>query len=163
MKERLSKLWQARAPRERTVIAASALILGLAAYIGLVLSAERGRAPLRVAVAELRTQSARLDQQALEYGQLQSARPATASASDLRALLQAKIVESGLASALVRIDLADADHVTVVFGAIAFADWLAFSAGLQAQHLRVESCRLEALAKPGLVSVTAILVRPSAQ
>ena len=163
MKERLSKLWQARAPRERTVIAASALVLGLACYIGLVLSAERGRSPLHVAVAELRTQSARLDQQALEYGQLQSVRPATASASDLRALVQAKIADAGLVSALVRIDLADADHVTVVFGAVAFADWLAWSTGLQAQHVRVESCRLEALTRPGLVSVTATLARPSAQ
>jgi len=70
---------------------------------------------------------------------------------------------AGLARALVRIDALDNDQVVVVFGAVAFADWLNWVAGLKAQHVRLAACRIEALSTPGLVSVTATLVRAKRQ
>ena len=53
----------------------------------------------------------------------------------------------------------DADHVQVAFGAVAFADWLGWIAALQAQQVRLEAARIEALSAPGMVSVTATLTR----
>jgi general secretion pathway protein M len=50
-----------------------------------------------------------------------------------------------------------------VFGAVAFADWLDWIAGLESQQVRLEAGRIEALSTPGLVSVTATLVRAQAR
>ena len=58
-----------------------------------------------------------------------------------------------------RIDAPDANQVQVVFGSVAFADWLAWIASLQTQHIRLDSSRIEALSTPGLVGVTATFVR----
>jgi type II secretory pathway component PulM len=46
---------------------------------------------------------------------------------------------------------------------VSFADWLAWLATLQSQQVRVEAARVEALATPGMVSVTATLTRGGAQ
>ena len=51
----------------------------------------------------------------------------------------------------------------VAFGAVSFADWLAWLAALQAQQVRLEAARVEALAAPGMVSVTGTLTRGGAQ
>jgi type II secretory pathway component PulM len=64
---------------------------------------------------------------------------------------------------LLRIDAQNADQVQVVFGSVAFADWLAWVATLQAQRIRLDTGRIEALSTPGLVSVTATLTRPRPQ
>jgi len=50
-----------------------------------------------------------------------------------------------------------------VFGAVGFADWLNWVAGLTSQQVRLDACRVEALSTPGLVSVTATLVRVKRQ
>ena len=82
----------------------------------------------------------------------------TVSQSGRRSLVQSQI-GAELSRALVRIDAPDPDRVEVVFGAVAFPDWLNWVAGLKAQNVRVAASRIEALTSPGLVSVTAILVR----
>ena len=74
-------------------------------------------------------QLARLHQQATEIERLRAAPPPAVSQSDLRALVQSRI-GAGLARALVRIDAPDPDQVDVVFGAVAFAEWLDWIAGL---------------------------------
>jgi type II secretory pathway component PulM len=51
----------------------------------------------------------------------------------------------------------------VTFGAVAFAAWLAWVERLQSQQVRVDACRIEALATPGLVSAAATLVRGGEQ
>lgn len=160
---RLRKVWQSRAPRERTIIAALAALVGAALYLALVLSAERARAPLRASVATLRAQATRLEQHAIEYGHLRAAPAAAASATGLHALVQAQVGAAGLSRQLVRIDAIDPDQVMVVFGAVAFADWLNWLASLKSQQVRLDACRVEALSTPGLVSVTATLVRPKPQ
>jgi type II secretory pathway component PulM len=134
-------------------------MLGAALYVWLVQSAGQARVQLRTSVTTLRAQAARLDQQALEYGRLRAAPAATASPTDLRTLVQARVGDAGLSRALVRIDAPDPNQVKVVFGALPFTDWLAWVASLQAQQVRLDACRIEALSTPGLVSVTATFTR----
>jgi general secretion pathway protein M len=159
----LRKAWGARSPLERAVIATLAAILVAASYVLLLQSAERGRGQLRTSVAALRTQAALLERQAAEHQLLRSAPAAPASATDLRALVQARADAARLSGSLTRIDVADADHVQVAFGAVPFADWLDWVAALQAQHVSLEAARLEALSAQGMVSVTATLSRAKAQ
>jgi general secretion pathway protein M len=163
MRARLRALWQSRSPTERRVIAALAAVLAAAAYFWLVQSAERARAQLRGGVTALRAQAIGVDQQAAELERLRAAPPVSASPTDLRALVQARAEAAGLSRALVRIDAQDADRVVAVFGAVAFAEWLDWVAALESQQVRLEACRIEALSTPGLVSVTATLVRARAQ
>lgn len=163
MKAALRKLWQSRAPRERIVIAALAAVLGAASYLWLLHSADRARAQLRASVATLRTQAALLEQQAAEHQRLRATPAPAASQTDLRTLVQAAADAARLSGALTRIDAPDADHVRVAFGAVSFADWLGWIAALQGQHVRLEAARIEALAAPGLVSVTATFARSRPQ
>jgi len=163
MNAKLRALWQSRAPRERVVIAVLAVVACVASYVWLVQSADQAHTRLRASVPALRAQAARLEQQAAELGHLRAAPAASVSNTDLRALVQAQAGAAGLSRALVRIDAPDADQVVVVFGAVAFADWLNWIAGLKSQQVRLDACRVEALSTPGLVSVTATLVRTKHQ
>jgi general secretion pathway protein M len=159
----LRKAWGSRSPLERTVIAVLAAVVVAASYVVLLQSAERGRGQLRTSVAALRTQAALLERQAAEHQLLRAAPAAPASATDLRALVQARAEAARLSGSLTRIDVSDADHVQVAFGAVPFADWLGWVAALQAQHVSLEAARVEALSAPGMVSVTATLSRAKAQ
>lgn len=159
MRARLRRLWESRAPRERTVVAVLTAALGVVLYLWLVQSADRARGQLTTTVTTLRAQAARLEQQAAEYERLRATPPATASSTDLRALVQAQAGAAGLSRALQRIDAPDANQVQVVLGAVAFADWLNWVASLQSQQVRLDTCRIEALSTAGLVSVTATFTR----
>lgn len=163
MRAQLRKTWQARAPRERSIIAALAVMLGAVLYVWLVQSAGQARAQLSASVATLRTQAVRIEQQSAEFGLLRAAPPATVSPTDLLTLVQGRIGDAGLAHALVSINALNAEQVVVVFGAVAFADWIQWIAGLKSQHIRLDACRIEALSTAGLVSVTATLVRAKQQ
>ena len=163
MNDRLRQLWQSRAPRERTIIAALAIVVVGALYVSLLVSAGRARPQLRASVLSLRADAARLDQHAGEVERLRAAVAPAASQSDLRTLIQAQAGSAGLASALVRIDAPEANRVQVVFGAVAFADWLNWVVALGSQNIRLDTCRIEALSKSGLVSVTATFVRAGRQ
>jgi type II secretory pathway component PulM len=50
-----------------------------------------------------------------------------------------------------------------VFGAVAFADWLAWVASLQAEHTRLDTVRVEALSTPGMVGIAATFTRARPQ
>jgi general secretion pathway protein M len=161
VKAALRKLWLSRAPRERIVIAVLAALLGVASYALLVHSAERGRGQLRASVSSLRTQAVLLDQHAAEHQRLRAAPAPAASPADLRTIVQGRADAAGLA--LTRIDAPDAEHVRVTLGAAPFASWLGLVSALQAQHVRLEAARIEALAAPGLASVSATFARSRAQ
>ena len=163
MKARLRKLWESRSPRDRVLIAVLAAVVGTVLYLSLVQSAYRARAQLGSSVSVLRTQALRLDADANELTRARAAPAAPAPQTDLRTQMQAQAGAAGLARALLRIDARDADQVQVVFGSVAFADWLAWVATLQAQHIRLDTSRIEALTTPGLVSVTATLTRAKSQ
>ena len=163
MNAKLRTLWQSRAPRERVVIAVLVVLAGVASYVWLVQAADRAHTRLRASVPALRAQAARLEQQAGDLERMRSAPPAAASKTDLRTLVQAQAGAAGLSRALVRIDAPDANQVVVVFGAVSFADWLNWVASLTSQQVRLDACRVEALSTPGLVSITATLVRTARQ
>lgn len=163
MKARLRKLWESRSPRDRAIIAVLAAVVGIALYLSLVQSAYQARTQLGASVSVLRAQALRLDADANELARAR-AEPATpAPQTDLRTQVQAQAGAAGLASALLRIDARDADQVQVAFGSVAFADWLAWVATLQAQRIRLDTGRIEALSTPGLVSVTATFTRARSQ
>ena len=155
----LWQLWQARAPHERLAIMVLASAIALLLYLWLLQSAGSARRQLASSLASLQAQSGRLDRDAAELQRLRALPPAAPAQGDLRSLVQAQAGAAGLARALQRIDGTDANQLQVVFGAVAFSDWLAWVATLQAQHVRLDSCRIEALSTPGLVSVTATLIR----
>ena len=162
MRAALKTAWAARSPIERRVLVALAVVVGIACYVVLVQSAERGRGQLRASVAALRTQAVLLERQAAEYQLLRTAPATPASPTDLRALVQTR-VDAARLSGMTRIEALDADHVQVAFGAVPFADWLGWIAALQAQHVSVDAARVEALSAPGMVSATATLSRAKAQ
>ncbi len=159
MKNGLRKTWESRAPRERAFIVALVMMLLVVLYVWLVQSVGPARVRLRASVTALQEQALRLDQQATELERLRAAPAIVAPQTDLRALVQAQAGAAGLLRALVKIDTPDADQVVVVFSAVAFADWLNWVAGLESQQVRLDACRIEALATPGMVGVTATLLR----
>lgn len=160
MNAALRSAWQSRTPWQRAFIAGLAVLLGIALYAWFLRTAGHARAQLHTSVTSLQAQAARLDQDAIEVERLRAAPGATASPSDLRTLVEARLAAAGLARAQVRLETTDSEHVVVVFGAVAFADLLGWIAGMQAQQVRVDAGRIEALAAPGLVSATATLARP---
>lgn len=163
MKARLLKLWESRSPRDRVVIAVLAAVVGAVLYLWLVHSAYLARAQLGSSVPALRAQTLRLNTDAAEVERLRAAPAVPAAHTDLRTLVQAQVGAAGLTRALQRIDAPDANQVQVVFGSVVFADWLAWVAALQAQHIRLDTGRVEALSTPGLVSVTATFTRAKPQ
>lgn len=157
------KFWEARSPRERAVVGAMAALLGVLVYCVLVYSATRARPQVRSSVLALRSDAALLDKQAAEIDKLRALPAPPSSQTDLRTLIQAQAGSSGLASALVRIEAPEPNRVMVVFGAVAFPDWLNWVVSLNSQQIRLDTCRIEVLSKPGLVSVTATFVRAQKQ
>jgi general secretion pathway protein M len=162
MRAQLRKAWESRAPRERAILVALVIVILVALYVWIVQSAGQARKQLRPSVTTLLAQAAALDRQATEVERLRAMPAISASQTDLRTLVQAQ-AGAGLSRALVRIDALDGDQVVVVFGAVTFADWLNWIAGLKSQHVRLAACRIEALSTPGLVSVTATLSRAKRQ
>ena len=158
-----NQYWLARAPRERVLIAVSTALLVGGLSLWLVQAVDRSRAELLTSVPALRARADLLERQAVEFERLRAAPAMTVSQGDLRALLQAQARSAELSRALVSAEAVDANLVKVVFGAIAFADWLEWVAGLEAQHIHLDACRIEALAAPGMVSIAATLSRPKRQ
>lgn len=163
MRAWLRKLRESRSPRDRALIGVLAALVAVVLYLWLVQSASRVRIQLGASATVLRAQAGRLEQDATELERLRAAPVPVASAGDLRTLVQARAEAAGLARALVRIDAAEADQVRVVFGAVDFSEWLNWVASLQAEHIRMASGRIEALATPGMVGVSATFTRARAQ
>lgn len=159
MRTHLRQAWQSRAPRERVIIATLAALLGAVLYVWLVQSGGQVHARLQANVATLRAQAAALEQQAAELERLRAVVPAPTSGTDLLALVQAQVDASGLAHALLKIDAPDASQVVLAFGPVEFATWLGWVNSLKSQQIRLAACRIEAMPAPGMVGVTATLLR----
>jgi type II secretory pathway component PulM len=156
----LRTFWALRTSRERVVIATVAALAGALLLLGLMFSANRARSELRSSVTALQSDAMRLDRDAAEIERLRMApQSAPPSQRDLRVLLEAQANATGLSGAVVRVEAAGPDTVSVVLGAVAFSDWLTLVQRLQSQRVRVESTRIEALSASGMVSVTATFTR----
>lgn len=163
MRARLRKAWESRSPRDRLLIAILAALIAVVLYLWLIQSAQRARTQLNTSLSVLRAQAIRLDLNATELERVRAMPVPPTAQTDLRTLIQARADAAGLARALVRIDAPEANQVQVVFGAVAFAEWLAWVASLQAERVRLDTSRIEALSTPGLVGVTATFTRARQQ
>jgi general secretion pathway protein M len=163
MKAWLRKLRDSRSPRDRAVIALLAAVVAVVLYVWLVQSANRARTQLGASAADLRAQALRLDMDATELARVRAAPAPAAPSTDLRTLLKARADAAGLSGALLRIDAPEPNQVQLVFGAVAFADWLAWVASLQAEYIRLDTARIEALSTPGMVGITATFTAARAQ
>jgi general secretion pathway protein M len=163
MRARLRKIWESRSPRDRVLIAVLAAVVAALLYLWLMQSAQHARTQLGASLSVLRTQAIRLEADATELERVRAMPVPPAAQTDLRTLVQARAESAGLARALIRIDAPDANQVQVVFGAVSFAEWLAWVAGLQAERIRLDTGRIEALSTSGMVGVTATFTRPKPQ
>jgi general secretion pathway protein M len=145
------------------VIAILAAVVGAGLFFWLAQSAYRARTQLAASLSVLRAQASGLNLDAAELERVRAIPAPPAAQTDLRALVQARAEAAGLARALLRIDAPDANQVQVVFGAVAFPEWLAWVASLQVEHIRLDTGRIEALSTPGMVGVSATLTRARAQ
>jgi type II secretory pathway component PulM len=160
VKHALRQRWASRSAQERRVIVVVAFVIAVVLYLWLLQATTQARRRLLPAVAELRAQAMRQDTQADEIARLRALPPPPASSADRRQLVQRQVDASGLRHSLVSVDLVDARHVKLVFGSVAFADWLAWADAMQSRRLRFAAVRIEAQAVPGQVSVSATLERP---
>lgn len=161
MKAKLRQAWESRAPRERVIIAILTALTGAALYFWLVQAGGQAHTRLQASVTTLRAQAATLEQQAVELERLRATPAPPASPTDVRTLVQAQVDASGLSGALLKIDSADANQVVVAFGPVEFSAWLNWVTSLKSQHVRLSVSRIEAQPAPGMVSVTATLLRAS--
>lgn len=159
MRTRLREAWESRAPSERVIVLLLALTMGAALYGWLVHSVGQAHLRLQASVATLRAQAVGLELQAVEFERLRATPLPPISPTDLRTLIEAHIEEAGLSHALAKLDAPDANQVVVAFGPVEFATWLTWVGGLKTQQVRLSACRIEALPAPGMVSVTATLLR----
>jgi type II secretory pathway component PulM len=155
----LTMWWTARSAADRRVLLALVAGVGVALFVWLLQATVQSRARLLPAVTELRAQADRQGAQADEIERLRALPPSPVSATGLRPLVQHQVDASGLAKSLVSVELVDAQHVKLVFGSVAFADWLLWADAMQAQHLRFAAVRIEAQPVRGQVSVTTTVER----
>lgn len=160
MKRLLATWWVARPARDRRLLLALVLGVGVAVGAWWLPTAMQARARLQPALVQLRGQALVQDAQVDEIVRLRALPPVAASTTDLRALVQRRIDASGLGHGPVSVERVDGQHVKLIFGNVAIADWLAWADDMQAQHLRFSAVRIEAQAAAGKVSVTATLERP---
>lgn len=106
----------------------------------------------------LRTQAGEFEQQASEYQRLSIAPSTPPPPSELRTLVQAQADAAGISHTLAAIDAAGSDQVQVVFRAVPFVEWLDWAAAMQLQHVWFNNGRIEAMAEPGVVNITATFV-----
>lgn len=142
----------------RRAMLASALVVAVG--LGwLAWSAQQARARLGASVATLRQQALLMERDGAEVIRLRQVKGPGGTVADAAVEVRSLAQSAGIAGALVRVDVLDANRVQVIFGTVAFVDWLAWVAALEGRRFWLESCRVEAAPAGGMVSVTAILVR----
>jgi general secretion pathway protein M len=155
----IAAAWRVRTRSERAVLAVLVAIAAIVLYVIAFAEVEGRRQKLSSRVNMLSVQAAALERDAAEIERLRNAARAAPAAGDLRTAIEAQARASGVSRNVVRLDSKSADAIEAVLAPVAFGDWLAWVSALQRQGIRVETCRIEALATPGLVNVTATLTR----
>ena len=152
--------WRARPERERSFLAAGALVLGVMLYVALVwLPLERMRARLEGQLPELRASIAALERDAAEVKKL---RATPSSIPQNRMPLASLMGANAWAKQLpgVQVTVPDDRHVRLAGDDIPFTALLDWISTAQAAHgLRVESARIDAKPEPGRVRADLSLVR----
>lgn len=152
--------WRARPERERSFLAAGALVVGVMLYVALVwLPLERMRVRLESDLPALRASIAALERDAAEVKRLR-ATPSTIPRNrmPLASLMGANAWARQLPG--VQVTVPDERHVKLAGDDMSFTALLDWLMTAQAAHgLRVESARIEARPEPGRVRAELMLVR----
>ncbi len=157
----LAETWRSRPERERSFLAAGAVVMGVMLYVALAwLPLERMRARLAADLPALRASITALERDAAEVKRLRALPSAVPrNRSPLAPLMAANTWARELPG--VQLTVPDEKHVKISgadVGFTALLDWLATA---QAAHgLRVESARIDALPAPGRVRAELTLARP---
>lgn len=156
----LATLWHSRSPRERSLVCAGAVVLGLMLVVALVwLPLERARVRLDAELPQLRASVAALQRDADEVRRLK-ALPATipANPAPLATVMGANAWSRELPG--VQLSVPDEKHVRLAAADVSFTALLDWLATARAAHgLRVETARIEALPLPGRVRIELTLAR----
>lgn len=161
----LRRLWLARAPQERRLLAVASGVMVVGFVVWLLAIGNQASTALRGSLPALRMQAITFEQQAAELEVLRSVPAPTLADAPLLPLIQETIASAAMSGMLSTIEPLGPEQVVVVFGAIEFSTWLAWISVLEQQDVRVEQVRVETLATiavPGLVSVAATLGRVGA-
>lgn len=158
----LSGWFEARAPRERGLLAAGGTVL-LVAFIYTVLwePAYEGRARIAASLPRLDAQLAQMQGQTDEARRLRAAAAVHAPQGNaLRDALAASLTQAGMAEARV---VATGDNVQIHAKALPFAAWMTWLDQVRReQHVRVVNAHASAESRVGLATVSATL-QPAAQ
>lgn len=156
----LVEAWRARPERERSLLGAGALVIGVMLYVGLVwVPLERFRTRLAADLPALRASIVSLERDAAEVKRLRST---PSSIPQHRLPLASLMAANAWAKDLpgVQVTIPDNAHVKLAGADMSFTALLDWIATAQAAHgLRVESARIEALAAPGRVRAELTLAR----
>ena len=156
----LARYWRSRPPRERSALAAGAVVVAVMLAVTLVwLPLERTRQRLAGELPHLRASVAALEAQAAEVKKLRATiSTIPPNASPLAPLMAANAWARELPG--VQLAVLDEKHVRLKAEDIAFTALLDWLTNAQAAHgLRVESARIEALAAAGRVRAELTLAR----
>jgi type II secretory pathway component PulM len=157
----VAEAWRARPERERSFLAAGALVAGVMLYVGLVwLPLERMRVRLAEDLPVLRASIASLERDAAEVTRL---RGTPSSIPQHRLPLASLMSANAWARELpgVQVSVPDDKHVKISGADIPFTALLDWLTTAQAAHgLRVEAARIDALPATGRVRAELTLVRP---
>jgi type II secretory pathway component PulM len=157
----VTEAWRARPERERSLLAAGALVIAVMLYVALVwIPLERMRVRLGADLPSLRASISALERDAAEVKRL---RATPSSVPQNRSPLAPMMAANTWARELpgVQLTVPDEKHVRLSGSDIAFTSLLDWLATAQAAHgLRVESARIEALPAAGRVRAELTLARP---
>jgi len=153
--------FNARAPRERTAMAAGAVaLLLLAGYGWIWLPLASDTTKMRNGIAELRAQAVQVAAGSLEAKRLAAAPKPQTSGDPLATAVEQNVLAGGMKDRM-RTQPLDAGRVQVSAEGVGFNEWINMLATLQqARNARVESARIEPQPGSNLVRVQAVLARP---
>jgi type II secretory pathway component PulM len=157
----VTEAWRARPERERSLLAAGALVIAVMLYVALVwIPLERMRVRLGADLPALRASISALERDAAEVKRLRATPSAVPqNRSPLAPLMAANTWARELPG--VQLTVPDEKHVRISGSDIAFTSLLDWLATAQAAHgLRVETARIEALPAAGRVRAELTLARP---
>jgi len=153
--------WDSRAPRERRVMAAGAVVL--APVVGFFLlwqPAHEAVAKLQHSLPLMRMQAAQMQRQAAEVDTLrQRAQPALLNPTAMKSAVESSAVAFGLRNSIESLDGVEPNGVRISFSSVPYGKWLEWTRSLQRdQHFRVDTLSVVALPTEGMVKISVTLV-----
>lgn len=160
--ESLKLAWRLRTQRERTIIAAGAVLVAVAALYAFLW--HPGMAAIRSLSEQLPRLHAQVEEMQVLRSELAALRGGAVSGRPPAspALLQSMLEADPLVKAAVRIQWRGERRLSLEAPAIDFDRWVDLVTRLQRElGVRVEQCAIAALAQPGMVKMEAVLTLPA--